>query len=50
MQTDQKLINALNSQLLARDKKIEQLQSQLEEALEANEEPWEPEIDSFHDL
>ncbi len=50
MQTDQKLINTLYSQLLAKEKEIEELQSELEEALEVNQGLREPSIDSFHDL
>ena len=35
--------------IAALHKKVGELQAQLKEALETNEEPWEPEIDSFHD-
>ncbi len=47
---DNELINILYSQLQARDQLIVKLRSQLEEALEANEELQEPAIDSFYDL
>ncbi len=50
MKSDQELINALYSELEQKNKDIEELQSQLEEALEVNQELQEPRIDSFHDL
>ena len=50
MEHDQELINTLYSKLQTKDQLITALRSQLEEALEANEELREPAIDSFYDL
>ncbi len=50
MKSDQEIINTLYSKLQIKDKQIGALRSQLEEALEVNQELREPSIDSYEDL